>query len=541
MHASLGPAITTLVGVALFLVGGTWDVSWHIVAGREGFWSAPHLVLYAGVIVVFASGALGLAHAWRRRVAPSPGAVISATGAAVALASAPLDDFWHQVYGLDVTIWSPPHLLLVGGVALAAFSAIATAARAHRHPVLPAPWLAFDAPWSAATGTLVAGVGILVATGGATAAEFDFDVARLPVSLHPPVLAGIVAFGLGLAARASRRTGGAILGAAAYTLVRVAIDWVQRGLAMPRPDIPLVLVGALAFEGVIALARHRWPGRTPGALVAAVAGACLAVALLVVQWPYTAALAGSVWGPSVILAGGLPAIAIAAAGAAGGWATGRRVADLVVGPAAVPDGPAARTRWSEVIVVAAMIGLAGSGIAPAIARAGAARDTWHASPSSAAPIVGHLEVLPAVPVVGQPVTLRLTLTDPSLLQTVGRAPAIPFESPRAGDVAEGVLSASGSHGTFATTFVPREAGRRWVSTYLPGEFGRVAVSAGFNVYEPGQVARATQAPSRPAVLRPEPGPDEMRPDWLEPVAIAGITVVLGAAALLTAWAIRRTA
>ena len=32
------------------------------------------------------------------------------------LASAPFDNWWHNAYGLDVKIFSPPHVVLDGGV-----------------------------------------------------------------------------------------------------------------------------------------------------------------------------------------------------------------------------------------------------------------------------------------------------------------------------------------------------------------------------------------------------------------------------------------
>jgi hypothetical protein len=147
--------------------------------------------------------------------------------------------------------------------------------------------------------------------------------------------------------------------------------------------------------------------------------------------------------------------------------------------------------------------------------------------------------VPAAPVVGQPVTVRLVLTDLTLLQTVGRAVAVPYESPRAGDVVEGAMRSLGTPGVYEATFIPREAGRRWFSAYLPGEFGRVAISAGFTTYLPDHASSSTQSALRPAVLRPEPGPDETRPDWLEPVAITGIAVILAGASALTAWAVRR--
>ena len=535
----LGAAVATLIGVALFLVGGTWDISWHVVVGRESFWSPPHVVLYAGIVVIFAAGTHGLATAWRRRVAPAAGAMIGATGAAVSLASAPLDDFWHRVYGLDVTVWSAPHLLLIGGVVLAAFGAVVTAARSHRHRTLPAPWLPFDAPWNGPTAALIAGGGLMIGVAGASVAEYDFDVARFAVAWHPPILAGIASFGIALVARATRRSGGAILAGAAYTLVRVAIDWVQRALVMPRPDVPLVLIASIGFEVVVVIARARWPGRTPGAMVAAGAGASTAILLIAVQWPYTSALSGAVWSMSVLAHATAPAILVSAAAGWVGWAVGRRIGDVAVADVPRDASGGGRVRWSELVVAASAIGLATSAIAPAVARAGAPREQWESPTSGAPPVVGQVEIVPAVPVLGQPVTVRLVLTDATLLQTVGRAVAVPFESPRAGDVVEGAMRSLGSPGAYEATFVPHEAGRRWFSAYVPGEFGRVAVSTGFTIYGPDQVSRATQGVRFPAVLRPEPGPDETRPEWIEPVAIGGIVVVLTAATLLTGWAVRR--
>jgi hypothetical protein len=44
------------------------------------------------------------------------GAFIAAWGGATMLASAPFDNWWHNAYGLDVAIFSPPHVVLDGGV-----------------------------------------------------------------------------------------------------------------------------------------------------------------------------------------------------------------------------------------------------------------------------------------------------------------------------------------------------------------------------------------------------------------------------------------
>src|SRR5438067_1613537 len=40
--------------------------------------------------------------------------VVCACGA-VSLVAFPLDDIWHRIFGQDVTLWGPTHLLLIGG------------------------------------------------------------------------------------------------------------------------------------------------------------------------------------------------------------------------------------------------------------------------------------------------------------------------------------------------------------------------------------------------------------------------------------------
>jgi hypothetical protein len=109
-------------------VGGYWDISWHRSIGRDTFWSPPHLAIYAcGVFAGLAAAYLILATTFRaddRLRAASVriwglrgpiGAFICAWGGLAMLVSAPFDDWWHNAYGLDVKIISPPHMVLAGG------------------------------------------------------------------------------------------------------------------------------------------------------------------------------------------------------------------------------------------------------------------------------------------------------------------------------------------------------------------------------------------------------------------------------------------
>jgi hypothetical protein len=149
--------------------------------------------------------------------------------------------------------------------------------------------------------------------------------------------------------------------------------------------------------------------------------------------------------------------------------------------------------------------------------------------------VGTLALDPAVPVVGQPLTVRLTVTDPFLITS---QPLIPFESVRAGDIVEGNLQAGSQPGVYQATFTPKEPGRRWLSAFINVEEVRTAATASFVAYPPSQAA--TQAPQgdRSVILRPEPGPDPSAPGWLQRVAVPVLIVLFGAAGAGAAVALR---
>src|SRR3982751_3518918 len=109
-------------------VGGYWDISWHRSIGRDSFWTPAHLAIYAcGVLAGLSSTYLIVATTFGRDLslrdvsvgvwglrAPA-GAFVSAWGGVAMLASAPFDNWWHDAYGLDVRIVSPPHMVLAAG------------------------------------------------------------------------------------------------------------------------------------------------------------------------------------------------------------------------------------------------------------------------------------------------------------------------------------------------------------------------------------------------------------------------------------------
>ena len=117
--------------------GFYWDISWHMSIGRDTFWTAPHAVIYlAGILAGIACaytiltttfGSPNGARAASVRIwgLRGPlGCFLAAWGGGAMLVSAPFDNWWHNAYGLDVAILSPPHSLLGAGIAGIGFGAV---------------------------------------------------------------------------------------------------------------------------------------------------------------------------------------------------------------------------------------------------------------------------------------------------------------------------------------------------------------------------------------------------------------------------------
>ena len=131
--AAARPAFPLHLAAVLFaatsvVVGVIWDISWHRSIGRDTFWTPAHMAIYLGGIVA------GVACGWlvlrttfagtdaERRASvhfwgfQGPlGAWVSIWGTIAMITSAPFDNWWHNAYGLDVKILSPPHVLLALG------------------------------------------------------------------------------------------------------------------------------------------------------------------------------------------------------------------------------------------------------------------------------------------------------------------------------------------------------------------------------------------------------------------------------------------
>ena len=107
-------------GILLVTVGGSWDITNHLLNKPESFFSPPHALMYFGVMVSL----LGVAFCffgWKNltnlRSNYSTSLKITLIGISLLIGAGPFDFIWHSAFGLDGLL-SPPHLILIGGMFL---------------------------------------------------------------------------------------------------------------------------------------------------------------------------------------------------------------------------------------------------------------------------------------------------------------------------------------------------------------------------------------------------------------------------------------
>ncbi len=119
----------SVAAVTFAMVGVHWDISWHRSIGRDTFWTPAHIAIHmCGVLAGISCGYLILSTTFNPRsllrhcsvsvwgFRGPLGAFIAAWGGIAMITSAPFDNWWHDAYGLDVKILSPPHMVLALGI-----------------------------------------------------------------------------------------------------------------------------------------------------------------------------------------------------------------------------------------------------------------------------------------------------------------------------------------------------------------------------------------------------------------------------------------
>jgi hypothetical protein len=236
------PLLVTGVSQGIAVFGFYWDVAKHIDTGRDPgpFGTAAHYPILVGLAGITLGGFLAivlgtdeqegageatsagaraggttsprgvrLARGWH---VPLGGLLIFLCGAC-ALIGFPLDDVWHTLFGQDVTLWGPTHVLMVLGASLSVLGCwvlLVEGARA-REAKRATPTQRAMLRWR----ELALGGAFLIAL-STLQGEFDYGIPQFQLVYQPILIA--LACGAGLVAARVRLGRGGALGASLFYL-----------------------------------------------------------------------------------------------------------------------------------------------------------------------------------------------------------------------------------------------------------------------------------------------------------------------------------
>ena len=369
------PSLIAAGALLVALLGMYWDISLHIDDGRDAgpLANPAHYLILAGLFGIFAAGFLAIVlpegkpseraiHITGDWYAPLGGVAMMAS-AAFALIGFPLDDVWHRIFGQDVTLWGPTHLMLIGGAGLTLIGSaiLIVEGRGEEVDKPPAGRLAGTADRVVA---FVARYRRAFAMGGLLIglstfqAEFDFGVPQFQLVLEPIMLA--FAAGVALVAARIWIGPGAALGAALFFIgVRGAIALIVGPvLGETTPHLPLYLAEALCVEGV-ALVISTKRAYTFGA----VCGVLIGTVGFFAEYAWSHIWMPIPWPPSLIPEAIIPALVTAIAAGVLGAYLGSSFA--AASPRRVFPAPAVVPAALATLAIVAVVGLNVGDRAPA--------------------------------------------------------------------------------------------------------------------------------------------------------------------------------
>ncbi|MEA2396882.1 MAG: hypothetical protein QOK25_438 [Thermoleophilaceae bacterium] len=333
--------------LAIAVYGMYWDISIHLDKGRDPgpLANAAHYfillglfgVLFAGVVAMAlplekpSKSAIHLPNGWW---APLGGVIITVCGS-ISLLAFPLDDIWHRIFGQDVTLWGPTHLLLFGGAAFSVVGALILQREGKAASMKPAPRA--DKPILIARFQEPLLFGSFLVGLSTFQGEFDFAVPQFRLVFHPMLL--MLAAGVALvAARLRLGRGGALAAAGVFIVIRGLICLVVGPIiGHTTPYFPLYLAEAAMVE-LVALRMSRDRPITFGV----VSGAAIGTVGLAAEWGWSHVAWTIPWPSSLFPEGAIVGFIAAIAGGVLGGYVGRSL-----------DGQPVRERFTRVAVPAA--------------------------------------------------------------------------------------------------------------------------------------------------------------------------------------------
>ena len=304
------PALLGGLALQVAVLGMYWDIGYHVDHGRDqGVFTAPHMLIVAGLQGIAISallhgvlpGAGGRGDRTIRalRLRLSPGGVVMLVCGSVALIGFPLDAIWHALFGEDVTLWGPTHLLMIGGAGLSTLGLWMIVRQGFE---VGRPRKVARRVHARVTGALLIGLSTFQA-------EFDFGVPQFQL-LFQPVLIALAAGCALVCARALLGPWGAFRALGMFLAIRAALAlFVGLVAGYTTPHFPLYVAEAAVVE-VAALGFARRP-----LAFALVAGAGVGTVGFAAEWGWSHVWMAHPW-PASMLGAAAPLALVAGVGGA---------------------------------------------------------------------------------------------------------------------------------------------------------------------------------------------------------------------------------
>jgi len=272
-----------MVGTASFalLVAGIGfynDVAWHVGVGRdEELFTPPHTMIVLGLALLVAAGLIGILFAtldrrpegfrWGPLHVPRSAASMTLIGG-MAMLGFPADELWHHQFGIDVTMWSPTHLLMIVGASITPIASWLALAEAGVKP---------RDSWR--TRAVYMLVSLMLLDGlSSVQGEFDFGVPQFQ-ALYAPVLVAFAGALALVAIRLAHGPGWSLLVAVLFALTRTNLGGDTGAIDLDVRSSALYLGSAACVEIVAWFLGTRRPVR-----LALGAGAAIGTAGLATEW-----------------------------------------------------------------------------------------------------------------------------------------------------------------------------------------------------------------------------------------------------------------
>lgn len=221
---SIGALPILALGLISGFLGVYWDIAWHIDKGRDSFWSPPHIFIYSALLSVILVSIYTIVRDRRESLYHikvlglriQPGILIILFGAVLDIAFAPADELWHRLYGIDITLWGPMHLIALLALTTACIGGIV------------ASWLEHNLSPSPNRKSLFASTTLFFTAALLTLhmlwlAEYAFGIPVFPTWVHIALLASLPTFAFVLIARLHPNAWAATICALIYTALHFAL------------------------------------------------------------------------------------------------------------------------------------------------------------------------------------------------------------------------------------------------------------------------------------------------------------------------------